>query len=323
MLIRLFAKNKNQLTRILLLKLWPISIFVKFFYSIRLSKPVYAWINRQGRKLFENRQQSLGKIGQQAVGTLKTDGIFVTSVNDIAKNPQLFSKLLQDSNNLLLANEVQQKIAQHHNDSDSKWYLIRGLGHSLKKGFIPPSFAELFLGEEVLSIVSSYLGTQARLNYVDLWYNLPVKESEPGISSESWHRDHEDKHIVKLYVYLVDVDETMGPFMYLKRSQMGGEYGDVFPAIPATGNYPRPDMLQEVIQDRKIPVHSCVGPASSVILCDTSGFHKGGRSSTHPRVLLAGFYTSNAGLDANRYLLSDRAQYDELAPSARYALYME
>ena len=107
----------------------------------------------------------------------------------------------------------------------------------------------------------------------------------------------------------------------MKRFQMGGEYGSLFPAIPPTGRYPKQDVLDQLINETPLPSVSCVGPAGSVILCDTSGLHRGGRSLTQPRIVLVGVYTSNAGLDAARYSLPRSIGHEELSPAAKFALY--
>jgi hypothetical protein len=40
------------------------------------------------------------------------------------------------------------------------------------------------LHAQVLSIASAYLGLQARLNYTDIWQNIPAHEGEPSLSAE-------------------------------------------------------------------------------------------------------------------------------------------
>ena len=172
----------------------------------------------------------------------------------------------------------------------------------------------------MLATISEYLELQCRLIYVDLWYNLPVRCDQPSISSEHWHRDHEDRQVIKVFVYLEDIDEAMGPFTYLNGTQYGGPHGDIFPSQAALGNYPKEAKLEETISTRNISITECTGRSGSVVLCDASGFHKGGRSSTKPRVVLVGIYTSNAGLDTKSYTLADTAQYHSLSPAQRYAL---
>ena len=233
----------------------------------------------------------------------------------------MFRDLARDAGMMLAGQDVQRRIRQRYNPNDAKWYVVRAIGHRTKRQPIPPSFIRFFLHPQLLSIASTYLGLQVRLNYTDVWHNIPVREGEPPISAEFWHRDHEDKRIIKVFVMLTDVDETMGPFTYVKRSHVGGEYGSLFPAIPPTGRYPKQDVLAQLINETPLQAVSCVGPAGSVILCDTSGLHRGGRSLTQPRIVLVGVYTSNAGLDAARYSLPRSIGHEQLSPAAKFALY--
>jgi hypothetical protein len=64
----------------------------------------------------------------------------------------------------------------------------------------------------------------------------------------------------------------------------------------------------------------CTGPAGTVILCDTSGFHKGGRCTRKHRFLLTATYASDAALDFSRYRLEQPKQIVHLGPMARHAI---
>lgn len=65
---------------------------------------------------------------------------------------------------------------------------------------------------------------------------------------------------------------------------------------------------------------SCVGSAGRLMLCDTSGLHRGGRSRTRPRIVQVGTYTSDAGLDATGCSLPRSVTPDQVSPAARFAL---
>ena len=67
------------------------------------------------------------------------------------------------------------------------------------------------------------------------------------ISSQLWHRDYNDKHLLKAFLHLVDVDEDMGPFQYVPESQPGGRYADAWPWSPLGQNYPSEQELEERI----------------------------------------------------------------------------
>ena len=148
--------------------------------------------------------------------------------------------------------------------------------------------------QRLLDVANAYLEMWSKLEYVDVWYSVPQPAAAERISSQRWHRDYNDKHLLKVFLYLVDVDESMGPFQYVAgqparrpvRRRVG--LGAPRPALPdrggARGPHPRRGGAD---------VH---GPAGTLIFCNTAGFHRGGFSTTKPRVLATATYSSPASL---------------------------
>jgi hypothetical protein len=139
------------------------------------------------------------------------------------------------------------------------------------------------------------------------------------VSSQRWHRDFNDKHLLKAFLYLVDVDEAMGPFQYVPGSQPGGPYADAWAWRPLGENYPSEEELEERIPSSA--VRAFTAPEATLIFCNTAGFHRGGFSTTKPRVLATATYSSPASLAS----LTERSyrfvgSLDELDATARFAL---
>ena len=114
----------------------------------------------------------------------------------------------------------------------------------------------------------------------------PQPEAAERISSQRWHRDYNDKHLLKVFLYLVDVDETMGPFQFVAGSQPGGPYDDAWGWQPLGQNYPTEKELESRIPASA--VQTFTGPAGTLLFCNTAGFHRGGsrrrsRASSRPR----------------------------------------
>ena len=102
----------------------------------------------------------------------------------------------------------------------------------------------------------------SKLEYVDVWYSVPQPAAAERISSQRWHRDYNDKHLLKVFLYLVDVDEDMGPFQYVAGSQPGGPYADAWAWEPLGKNYPTEEELETRIPDgRGADVHGAGGHA--------------------------------------------------------------
>jgi hypothetical protein len=280
---------------------------------------MYALINRKARSAFKHRNVLLSGDQLHAVDLLKANGTFCSTVEDLTGDRELYGLLVDQAAKMVAGPYMAQQIRKRQDALGFKWYVIRGLGRRNRQ-ILPGPYATLFLNPRLLEVINEYLGLQCRLNYVDLWYNLPVQSHEAAVSSEAWHRDHEDRHVIKVFVYLTDIDANMGPITFLEGTQYQGTYGDLFPAKPAQGAYPDSDKLAEQVLRLGITIHESTGVGGSVVIADTSGLHKGGRTETDPRIVLVGFYTSDAGLDASSYRLSDEDINRSLTPTQRFAL---
>jgi hypothetical protein len=301
-----------------LVRVWPLSFFTKTYYRLRWTPTIRRWLNRHANAAFQQEPPKLDATQERCVDQLRSQGISLTTLGELTRDDNLYSGLMREAEQRLSAPLVARQIANRRADRTPKWYVIRALGYGFG-ATLPPGVAAVCLHPTILAVANAYLGTYCRLCYANLWYNVPTEPHEPAIDSERWHRDHEDRNIVKLYVYLCDVDEQMGPLSYLRGSQPGGKHEDVFPVNPPEGSYPAPERLSEKISADAVV--SCTGQSGTVILCDTAGFHRGGRSSTKARILLTATYVSDSALERRRYDLEDSAQRVELGPAARFALW--
>jgi ectoine hydroxylase-related dioxygenase (phytanoyl-CoA dioxygenase family) len=127
-----------------------------------------------------------------------------------------------------------------------------------------------------------------------MWYSVPQPEEADRVASQRWHRDFNDKHLLKAFVYLVDVDESTGPFEYVPGSAPGGPYADAWPWRPLGDNYPPEDALEQRIPAEAVRVFT--GPKGTLLFCNTAGFHRGGFATARPRVLATVTYSSPASL---------------------------
>ena len=77
------------------------------------------------------------------------------------------------------------------------------------------------LGPRMLGLANAYLQMWSKLEYVDFWYSVPVEADSGRIQSQRWHRDFDDRHLLKAFLYLVDVDEETGPFEFVAGARPG------------------------------------------------------------------------------------------------------
>jgi ectoine hydroxylase-related dioxygenase (phytanoyl-CoA dioxygenase family) len=154
---------------------------------------------------------------------------------------------------------------------------------------------------------------------VDIWYSVPRPAGAERVASQRWHRDYDDQHLLKAFLYLVDVDEDTGPFEYIPGSARGGPYAGAWPWRPLGDNYPSQDELAS-----RVPagaVRTFTAPRGTIIFCNTSGFHRGGFTTVKPRVLATATYSSPASLASlTERNFTLRAGTDSLDAETRYAL---
>lgn len=150
---------------------------------------------------------------------------------------------------------------------------------------------KLALDPKLLEIVSGYLGLWPCLHSVGAWLNYPT--AEPAALSQLWHRDPEDLKLVKAFIYISDVGEQSGPFTYIPRTQ---PFGD---AAVTARKYEKKKRLADDQMQRLFPPESwrvCTGPAHTMILADTIGYHRGGKPTMGNRMLITFTYTSGLSL---------------------------
>ena len=71
------------------------------------------------------------------------------------------------------------------------------------------------LDERVLNSVAAYLGKAPFLESIELLYSRPSTQALE--SSQLWHEDMTEESLVKLFVYVTDVDDRCGPFTLIPR----------------------------------------------------------------------------------------------------------
>ena len=180
-------------------------------------------------------------------------------------------------------------------------------------------FIRLALDECVLGIVGTYLGLCPRFLFSTLLSTLVRPPGMPGQYSQRWHRDPEDRKMMKVFLYLTDVEESgAGPFTYVKGSPRGRRFGHLYPQHPPVGSYPPPGAVEQAVPADAI--RTCFGKAGTLIFCDTTGLHRGGHSTTKERIMFTLSYVSNASTHPARYLQPAPPALQSLSPLARYAL---
>jgi hypothetical protein len=259
---------------------------------------------------------------QRALGALRKKGIAIVSFDELIGDTALWHELKTEMDAFAASAEAQLASGSGRR---KKAFLIRrferGKSKQPRKPAILPTdgpWLRYAAGDRLLDVVNAYRGAQTKLIDFDQWYTIPVGGDHERVASQQWHRDPEDQHVVKVFLYFSDVDEDAGPFEYIPESAEGGKYGHLWP-WGESERYPPTEELE-----RAIPVSdrlAATGPIGTLVICDTSGFHRGGFARAKPRVLSTQTYV-NRKMKPDRQMRKFQVDWrdNELSEQARFAL---
>jgi hypothetical protein len=128
-----------------------------------------------------------------------------------------------------------------------------------------------------------------RLRYYNVWHTFAT--TGEARESQLWHRDREDFKILKVFVYLSDVDEGAGALTYARGSQRSRGLKSN-PECFVEGGVKRSkdeQMAAVVPPERWVQAK---GPTGTIVFADTSGYHKGGLARERDRLMYVCMFTS-------------------------------
>jgi ectoine hydroxylase-related dioxygenase (phytanoyl-CoA dioxygenase family) len=278
--------------------------------------------NRTARRRYSHHAAALNDTQQRILERLREDGYAVLPFSELVPEPEAWAELDADATRFIT--ETEAELAREREGGEStlrrrpgKEFVVRKYAYDVELDLGDP-WLKLGLNRALLDLANAYLGMWAKLEYVDVWYTPPADKSERQ-SSQRWHRDFNDRHLLKAFLYLVDVDEETGPFEYVPRSAPGGELDHLWPWKPLGLTYPPQDELEQKLAQRSV---SFTAPKGTLIFCNTAGFHRGGFASAKPRALATVTYSSPASLASlteRNYELGAETG-NGLAPEQRYAV---
>jgi len=147
-----------------------------------------------------------------------------------------------------------------------------------------PQLIKWGLEERFLAIAENYIGLPAAYRGLVLRRDFADGQC---LETRQWHRDAEDVRIMKIIVYINDVDEKGGAFRFLPRDHAptkGIEY--------VNGRVPE-DVMRRLVSNNKYV--TCTGPAGTVLFADpASVWHHGCVPESADR--LTAFFAYNSHL---------------------------
>lgn len=251
--------------------------------------------NRRSRRLWAgDHTVALDDVQERIVRELDEQGYSLLTFGELFADPGHWQELEAMRDRFVAATEADLAAGgENLRVRAGKEFVVRLHSYGVEVGLDDPWFRAC-LSRRMLDVANAYLRMWSKLEYLDVWYSVPQPATGERISSQLWHRDYNDKHLLKAFLHLVDVEEDMGPFQYVPGSQPGGHYADAWPWSPLGQNYPTEDELESRIPPSD--VRTFTGPKGALLFCNTAGFHRGGFSTSAPRVLATVTYSSPASL---------------------------
>jgi hypothetical protein len=226
---------------------------------------------------------------------LKRNGIIITSAAEMLNNICLFEEL--ECATWKYEASLADKIGKARLEMDmpgTKTYLFTLFGRQLPLD--PDSiFVRFALQPEILRLANSYFGMLTKLQYYNVWHTFPTQA--PARESQLWHRDPEDRYVLKMFVYLTDVDEGAGPLTYAPGTHAQGTVKTAVASRWVREGATEVRRSDDAQMDAVVPKKSwitAIGPKGTIVLADTRGYHKGGLARERERILYTCMFTSQA-----------------------------
>ncbi len=294
------------------------------YYRIRGVRPVWRFLNRQGRTLYARHALSLSPLEATLVASLRERGIAVAHASELFGSLALLEELRryalsrwENPHIRAAVREREQILATGSKPRIRKPFLINLWDGPAVIDLAHP-FIRFSLSDPILRVVNAYLGMFSKFRFWHLEATLPLPPRLRATASQRWHRDPEDRKLVKVFVYLNDVTEAAGPFTYLQYSHDGGKWRALYPQSPPRGTLAMPPHAEYSLPEED--VMSSTGRAGTIIFCDTSGLHRGGLALERPRIMYTSVYTSPASVWPIRYTYPSGFHAGGLSLQARFAV---
>ncbi|TFV73402.1 hypothetical protein E4P39_14945 [Blastococcus sp. CT_GayMR19] len=142
------------------------------------------------------------------------------------------------------------------------------------------------LNEQILDMVESYIGLPARYNGASVRCERATGEA---IGVRQWHRDVEDRRMLKFLIWLNDVDEDGGPFEYVDRAYTA----DLTRSLHYVSGYVSDEAIRRQVPDSEW--RRGTGPTWTCVVADPRNlFHRAMPPVRRDRYSLTLSYTSRS-----------------------------
>ncbi|MBA2733539.1 MAG: hypothetical protein H0U54_11670 [Acidobacteria bacterium] len=281
---------------------------VKYFYRNHLH-------NGPSKQAYLKDPPLLSEPQRRVVEELATRGVSFIHFNELFREPERWNILSEAAQDFVNSENVRKSIQSYQsNYGNAAWkeYVVKLRDENPTIRWDSP-WLQLSLDPPVLNIVNSYLGLWSKLIHHDMWYTIPLDADRAPIASQRWHRDPEDRHMVKVFLYFSEVDAGAGPLEYVVGSSVGGPYQNLW----RHGYSPGEELEQRVASSDRL---LCAGRAGTFVFCNTNGFHRGGFSAKRERVFSVSTFVTPASSSQRYFKVDWGSNQSGLSEAARFAL---
>jgi ectoine hydroxylase-related dioxygenase (phytanoyl-CoA dioxygenase family) len=146
-----------------------------------------------------------------------------------------------------------------------------------------PKISEIAFNSSLIDVINSYVGFSTSLGGVNL--RKSYKNELPALDTQCFHADKNSVKFLKVLIYLNDVGENGGPFVYVKNS-----HKKKFKGWLKKYRWSDKEIYNIYGEDSCIKITANTG---DVIIADTTGFHKGTKPIEFDRCLLTLNYVTH------------------------------
>ncbi len=298
----------------------------------------FRYLNRDyRRRLGELELPSIAPTGERIVKDLKAHGIAFAHFDDLFE-ASLYNAVKDAFEDYRVAfNEAR---AARENMIKGKEIIIDTVYKV--HHFVPDDPVSDYLSSPLFAgIAARYMNMVPRYIGSSFWHTKFVPTNARQFSQQ-WHRDYNDRRLVKFFLYLNDVGLENGYFEYLTGAHASGKLGRTFDRIGSDGYHAYPDQkaVEDMVAD--VPVFNlaelapqdqvgdrapwaassarilCTAKAGTMIFCDTFGIHRGGYVCEGHRDLIMGTYSTNFNVHEPHFTVAPEFA-DQLTPFMRMA----
>ncbi|MEO1428808.1 MAG: 2OG-Fe(II) oxygenase [Cyanobacteria bacterium J06633_8] len=235
------------------------------------------------KRHFENLP-AISDYEQSLIDTIRSEGVAMTSLEALSIPS---TKLMLQSAKKLMP-KIPRSLSQNKNE-----FVVHATPEQILE------HKEIFiwgLEQRLINIIENYIGLPVA--YHGAYYRRDTV-NPVQVKSRLWHIDPEDRRVLKVIIYLNDVDKQNGPFEYIPQSFSK----QIVSSLRYKHGYVQDKTMEKVIS----PLHfkSCLGTSGTVIFASTGNiFHRGKIPISSDRYTVFFDYTSRNPIVHNHYRAS-------------------